>query len=467
VQEESTEFLKMVKVLLINPPFEQPITSKRRCLVPLGLAYIAAYLRSHGVEVKIFDCVMEGYGAGHCEHPEGRIVHGVTYAGIKGVIEDYMPDFVGVSCMMLSAHRYTGVEVCRVAKEVNSNIQTVVGGAHASTFSSELIQNKYVDHVVVGEGEAAMLDIVRGDISGIVQYSTLDIDEIPWPARDLLPIEEYLDIDMPEDIFSPNHRVTQVLTSRGCPFNCVFCSTTNVHGLWRGRDPINVLDEIDHLIDMYRVDEINFLDENLVLQKSRTLQLMEGLIGKGVAWSNPGGILIDGLDEKLLEVMKKAGCYKLTFPVETSNKDILKNVIDKPLKIDRVPRLVKKCHKLGIDVHAFFVCGFPQQSKDDMIRDYRFAKKCGFDSASFHILTPLPGSRLWEEYKDVVDVDTMNYITASIPHPTMSADEIGELVNSFNVKFNKSYKWRHPFKWYKKYVKIARERGLENVYRRV
>jgi len=452
--------------MLIQPPFTQPTESKKRCLVPLGIAYIAGYLREHGIEVKILDCVVEGYD-NETISPDGtKKTFGLSAKEIKKRIYDYDPDFVGVSCLMTAQERNC-LAVCRLAKTANTKCITVVGGCHASVFAEELIKKWEVDNVVIGEGEQAMLDIVQGKDRGIVKKIPIDIRTIPWPARDLLPMEKYLEINMPENIFSPNNRVTQMVSSRGCPFNCVFCATTNFHGNWRGRDPVDVYAEARYLKVKYGIEEINFIDENLVLQKERTKEIMGMLSSLNIAWSNPGGIWIDGLDNDILDLMKRAGCYQLTFPVESFNQDVLEEVINKPLKVERVKGLVEHCHKLGIDVHAFFVVGFPEQTKDMMESDFKIAKATGFDSASFHIITPLPGSRIYEDWKDKINLDNINYIHSTIPHPELSTRELDELVDKFNVDFNKSYKWRHPYKFIKKYIILPRKKNFNNPFRRV
>lgn len=159
-----------------------------------------------------------------------------------------------------------------------------------------------------------------------------------------------------------------------------------------------------------------------------------------------------GLDDELLHLMKESGCYQLSLAIESSTPRILEEVIDKPTRLEMVAPVVKTCKKLGIDLHAFFVCGFPEQTREEMINDYEFAKRLEFTSASFNIISPLPGSRIYEKYKDILSFDKVDLRKASIPHPEMSTDEMEKLVRGFNRKFNSSLIYRNPRMFIKKYV---------------
>jgi len=448
---------EMKKVLLIFPPFTQPDTAKKRCLVPMGIAYIAGYLRKHGVDVEVYDSVVEGYETER--YHKGMMTFGSNDDTIKNVIKKSNPDIVGVSCLM-TQQKHNALRVLNIAKSVNSHIKTVMGGCHPSVLPNESLSYDSVDSVAIGEGEASMLSIVNGK-SGVVRSSPLDVDTIPFPARDLFSMEKYFKINMPENPFSPNKRVTQLVTSRGCPFRCYFCSTVRFHGSWRGRKAQSVIDESKHLVNSYGVDELNILDENFVVKRSRVIEILKGIKHLDVSVSNPGGVWIQGLDNELLEYMKDAGFYQLVFPIESSNPKILKDVIHKPLEIEIVEPLVKHCRKIGIDTHGFFICGFPQQTREDMQNDFEYAKKIGLDSASFNLLSPFPGSDLYYDYRDKIDTDDANYIKATIPHPTIPKEELEDMVNSFNVNFNKSLKWRRPIKYISKYYGTALRKHLD------
>lgn len=440
----------MSRVMLIFPPFTQPTVALKRCMVPMGIAYIAGYLRQYGHDVKILDAVVEGYNNDVIDGANRTF--GLSLDEIRFRIQAYKPEFVVVSCLM--TQQFTNaLNVCRIAKDCGAH--TIIGGCHPSVFAQEVLAHSEIDTVVVGEGEQAVLDVVNDKLCGIVQREHLNIDTIPFPARDLLNMEAYIQINMPENIYSPYDRVTQIVTSRGCPFKCVFCATTRFHGKWRGRSAESVIEEARHLRDTYGIQELNIIDENFIMDRERTVKILNGFIELGMVWSNPGGILIAGLDNDLLDLMKKAGCYQLTFPVESSNNETLHHVIGKPLNLDIVKPLVTHCKKIGIDTHAFFVCGFPHETLDDMKDNYRFAYDVGFDSASFNIVCPMPGSALYNDYKDIVDIRRIHYSRATIPNAHATGDEIEALVRDMNIRFNRSLLWRNPVKFIRKYVKTA------------
>ena len=203
------------------------------------------------------------------------------------------------------------------------------------------------------------------------------------------------------------------------------------------------------------MEELDIIDSNLVVDKRWVKELLVGLKEIAICWANPGGMWIGGLDDELLHLMKESGCYQLSLAIESSTPRILKDVINKPTNLDSVEPIVKTCKKIGIDLHAFFVCGFPEQSRDEIMNDYRFAKKMGFTSASFNIICPLPGSKIYKKYKDILTFDKVDLRKGSIPHPEISSEEMEKLIDGFNKKFNSSLAFRNPRAFVKKYVATA------------
>ena len=448
-----------MKVLLIMPPFTQSKEAMKRCITPLGLAYIAAVLENNGIVTNILDCMVEGY-YNDVVNDSKIITYGLTDSEIKERIKEFSPDFVGVSCLM-SAQAHNAHRMCELAKEVNPSIQTVMGGCHPTALLEMTLKDSNVNHIVIGEGEQSMLDIVLGNKEGIVKSEPLDINTLPMPARHLLPMEKYIKINMPTSTFSPHNRVTQIETSRGCPFKCVFCAATNFWGDFRARSAEKVLEEVRFLKNRYRVEELDIIDSNLTIDRKRLVKILEGMKEIGITWANPGGIWVGGLDIELLDLMKESGCYQLSFAIESSNKEILSKVIKKPTKLDKVKPLVEHCHKIGIDLHAFFVSGFPEETVEDMKNNYKFAKEMGFTSASFNIVNPIPGSELYEKYKQSTDSSQMEFRYASIEHPEIGKEELETLIAGFNKRFNSSLIYRNPKMFFKKYIKtVIRKRSF-------
>ena len=448
----------MVKVLLINPPQTQPRQSAKRCIVPMGLAYIAAYLEKRGHEVKITDCIVEGYDT-ELYHEDGQMTFGLQENDIKQIVSDFKPTFVGVSAMM-SSEAHNTFNVCKWVKEVNQNIQTVLGGAHASVMKEKLFEDKNINHIVVGEGEESMLRIVEGQASGVVSYPLIDIDALPFPARHLLNMEKYISIDMPTSVFGKKNRTTQLEFSRGCPFFCVFCSSCRLWGRrWRPRKVENVIAELKELKEKYNIQEIDFTDSNMVINKKMMIELCKAMVPLKLSWANPGGMWADGLDEEVLYWMKQSGCYQVTFAVESADENILKNVIHKPIHIETVKAKVKYCHKIGIDTHAFFVMGFPEESVASMKATYKWALDTNFTSATFNLIQILPGSELWDKYKDkVTDFKKVNLRYAAFDHPEIGKKELEKMIDKFNTDFNSSAWYRNPRMFVMKYLRVAIKR---------
>ena len=415
----------------------------------MGLASIAAVLENNGFQVKILDCMAEGYDIEELVD-ERRRRFGLSEGEIRRRIEEYEPDVVGVSCLM-SMNSHNAHRMCQIAKEVNPKIETVMGGSHVGAMPEETLHDPNVDRVVIGEGEISMLEIVSvRPKDKIVSSPPMNLENLPRPARHLLPMEKYFEINMPASTYAPSDRVIQIETSRGCSFGCCFCTVKNLWGKWRGRPPAHVLDEVRFLIDEYRVEELDIIDSNFTFNREHMMKILKGLVGMGVKWATPGGTWVGGLDEEVLDLMRRSGCYQLSFAVENANPHILHKVIHKPIKLERVKPLVKYCHKIGIDTHAFFVTGFPEESLEDMKRNYEFAKECGFSSASFHIITPFPGTDIYKKYP-IADYTVIEMKSVNIHHPELSDAELEELVDGFNKRFNRSLLWRNPRRFLRKY----------------
>ncbi len=452
---------KINKILLMTPRYTLYKNDIRRAVTPMGLASIAAFLEKEGYEVKIIDVAIEGY---HNLKEHGEFVtYGLSDEEIKKNIKEFNPDVVGVSCIFSTQYE-NAKAILKLTKELNKNIITLIGGSHPTYDIENVIQLDYVDYIIMGEGEIPTLKLLNAlnvdeDISKIgglayrinsqnfindaLEYVG-DVNTLPVPARHLLNMEKYFEINIPQNPYPEGKRVIQIITSRGCPARCVFCTTTNFWGnRYRGRTSENVLREIKELKEKYNIDEIQFTDDNLTLNKERAIKIVKGLQEMNIKWCVPQGIAVWALDEELLEEMKKSGCYQLTFAIESGNQYVLSNLIKKPLDLNRVKPLVLKAKQLGIKVHAFNICGIPGETIEQMYETYNFVKDCGFDTASFFLATPLVGSELLKICREEgylrkgITTNDQLYKIGNINTPEFKAEEVQKLVAKFNYDYNK------------------------------
>jgi len=245
------------KVMLIMPPFTQTCQAMKRCIFPLGIGYLSAVLEREGFDVMPLDCIVEGYDT--TTYNGNELTFGLKDDDIKKKIQYFMPDYVGVS-VLISRQADNAHRICKIAKEINPNIETIMGGCHPSVLAREVLNDPNVDHVVVGDGENALLRIIKGVDGGLVSGGDVDVQEIPWPARHLFPMEKYFKINMPTSVYSPHNRVTQIELTRSCPFNCCFCATTQFRGRYQKRKIDDCLNEISFLKEKFRVEELDIID---------------------------------------------------------------------------------------------------------------------------------------------------------------------------------------------------------------
>lgn len=434
----------------------------RRCVSSMGLAYLAAFLERKGYTVKIIDVAAEGYY--NVEETGDFVSYGLSYEEIGREITRFKPHVVGVS-WIFSTQSENVKRLLRFVKGIEKDIITCTGGSHPTFAVEEVLNCVFIDYIVMGEGELPTLQLFEGlnnggDISKIggiaykrgeekfinrqLQYVD-DIDDLPFPARHLLNMKRYFEINVPQNPYSSGNRVTQIITSRGCPARCVFCTTTNFWGnRYRGRDPQEVINEIIELKDKYDIDEIQFTDDNITFNKERAIKIVDGIKDLGLRWCVPQGIAVWALDEELLEKMKESGCYQLTFAIESGNQEVLNKIIKKPLNLKRVKPLVKKAQDIGIKVHAFAICGLPGETIKQMFETYFFVLQCNFDSASFFVATPLIGSELLKVCKEKGYLrenfsDTgLLFKIGNIVTPQFDTDRVERLVRYFNMSYNRN-----------------------------
>jgi len=475
--ETSTRALE--KVLLVFPPTRVRSEQIVACMPPLGALYLAAVFRQR-YEVEILDATAEGF-ANTVNLGGGFRQVGLTEVQIRDRIASSGPDFVGVTCLFSSSYPAARM-VCRAAKAVDPGIHTCVGGTHPTFLARQCLEEEpLIDSIVLGEGEMsglALLDALNGrgaleDIDGLawrdgdairIQPKTTfieNLDSLPRPARDLVDFGLYAKASRAHGVYSKERVTTTIQTSRGCPARCTFCSSMKYWGnKYRGRSAESVLDEIEEVVQRYGIREIQFEDDNLTMDKRRARKIFEGIIDRklDIAWSTPNGIAMWTLDEELLALMKRAGCYEVSLAFESGNQDVLRNVIKKPLNLKRAEEVVRAVQKIGLDHNAFFVMGFPSETKRQMQDSYELAKRLKLQSAWFFVANPLPGTELYEEclekglLADDYDPTNIAYTRSNFRSDNWTSEEVERLVQSSLLKVQLLSHLRQPIHHLRRYL---------------
>lgn len=461
-----------MNILLIQPPYHLYDDDQRQAMPPLGLAYIAAALEQAGHQVRILDCVVEGFNQ-LTPMSDNRRRHGLSDAQIFQAIAEYQPRLVGVSCLF-TAQASAAHNVCRLVKQVDPRIITIMGGAHPSAVPENVLNDKHVDFAAIGEGEQIVQRLADAlaagqkmpdDPSGLAwrEGETVQVrrpkefihnlDAMPLPARHLLPMRDYFKYRAPHGSAIRRHPVTNIITSRGCPARCSFCS---IHTVWGRRFRWNsserVLAEIEHLVEHYGVRELQFEDDNLTLHKPRTIEICRGIIDRkiDITWTTPNGVALWALNENILELMRRAGCHHVALAVESGSPRVLKEIINKPLDLKRVPPLIKACRKIGMGVSVFFVVGFPGETRAEIQQTFDYAMSLGVDQVNFFTATPYPGTAL---FRNCIDQNLLthplDYTQLRVGRPIIStehwtASELQEMVHAAQARFYKRTLLRRP-----------------------
>jgi anaerobic magnesium-protoporphyrin IX monomethyl ester cyclase len=409
-----------MKVLLINPPqLFYPGSDPPAGNLPLGLMYIAAVLEKAGYEAEILDAFMTDTSF---LKVGDTLEVGMPYGKIREEIRRRKPDIVGIAAPFTCQAEHA-IRVGNIAKGIDPGILTVVGGPHVTAVPVEFLEEaKNIDVVVVGEGEYAMVDIAKvfegakkiSDVQGIayredglIKQNALrpfieDLDELPYPAYHLVDMEQYLN---PKKIEyrSFKDRAISMITSRGCPFNCSFCSVhLHMGKMFRAQSVDYVINHIEYVIKKFGVKTIFFEDDNLTFDMKRFEAICDKIIEKGIKfnWETPNGIRADYLTLNLLKKMKRSGCQSVFFGIESGDQCVLDNVIGKSLNLKKVVKVAKMCKDIGLKTAAFYIIGFPGEKKENMMKTVELALrlKRDFDVGMLlHVATPSLGTRLYEE----------------------------------------------------------------------
>lgn len=385
-----------MKIALINPNYKGSLESKR-AYIPLGLAYIAAVLReSKRHEIKVIDASALNF----------------SDEKVESELKNFKADIVAVGAVtdLLEG----ALNVCKIAKKLG--ITTVVGGVHATILPEETLSFEDVNIVISGEGEYTMLELadcienedllenVKGILFKKVKNSKIKIiktkprkpienlDELPFPARDLFPWKLY-------SSYSSIVRKTptmHMMTSRGCPFQCTFCASPSLWKGCRARSPKNIANEIEYLTKRFGIKEIYLFDDTFNLNLKRAEEICDEIIKRKIKISLRVQARVLPMTEKLLKKMKKAGCWCIYYGVESGNQEVLED-IKKVITLDQVRKTFKMTSNVGIKTFGFFMIGLPKDTRKTIKDTLNFALEINPDFVNFSILIVYPGTEIYEQ----------------------------------------------------------------------
>ena len=405
---------------MIFPPYPIPKVYPKRVQFPLGIIYLAGELLREGYEVKLMDAPIEGWEKS-MEAGNDQVQYGLCLEDIMTKVRQEKPDAIGISCMF-GVQLKNSRDLAEMIKGEFPQIPIVMGGALVSECATQILDNhKTIDYIIIGEGEetfALLLRYLKEDkdnlienIDGIAYRNKLgksivnkktkyiaNLDDLAVPARSLLPVRKYFELNRSHGTVSRMAKAATIITSRGCPGRCTFCS---IHSVWgyniRFRSPENVIDEIVDLQKEFGITEFQIEDDNFTFDVNRAERICDLIVERKIKakFSTPNGIAVWSLNKELLRKMKKAGFYKLTLAIESGSEHTLKQIIRKPLDLDKIKEIVKESLKQGFIVDTFFVIGFPGETPEDLRKTFALSRGLNAHSVKYFIATPYPGTELY------------------------------------------------------------------------
>ncbi|MHC4183568.1 MAG: B12-binding domain-containing radical SAM protein [Planctomycetota bacterium] len=351
----------------------------------LGLGYIGAYLKAHlkGIDIDFYQGCFD----------DDKII-------IKGCQGS---DIAAFSCTT-PTFPHT-LKIIRALKQINPSIHTVVGGYHPSAIPNDcLIEG--IDQVVIGEGEVAMLDIVKGNREKIAHGCVLEFDELPWPDRALIQNERNIQVAYNDN----KKRITSFQSHRACPFMCKYCADGFIKVLYgnvkkapvRHRPVEDLLDEMQEVTKTYRLDLLKFSDPTWNINVDWVRKFCTEKIRRGFTTPFYPNIHAGVCTEEMFNLMAEAGCYEIAVGVESGSPKILKQ-IGKGTSVNTIKRCVAWAKKAGILVRGYFIIGMPDETDEDLRLTEQLADELELDEYGFSLLCPYPGTQMYahDKYKIV------------------------------------------------------------------
>lgn len=445
-----------MRVLLINPSAENELLScnpefinqERGYNPPLSILYLAGYLEKFSnFDIRVIDCQVEE----------------INYPKLSKLIEENKPDVIGMTAMTFTL--LDVLKVIKIAKRINSQIKIVLGGPHPHIYPKETINLPGVDYLILGEGEIAFFELLNhldkkssyppSHIKGLVfktngeivqtgfREPIMNLDELPFPARHLTPYHKY------SSLLAKKNPVTTMITSRGCPYRCIFCDRPNLGKVFRARSAKNVVDEMEECKKM-GINEILVYDDTFTVNRQRVLNICSEIQKRKLEINWDIRARVDNVDQDILKALKKAGCKRIHYGIEGGTQKIL-DILHKGITLKQVEEVFKLTKKIGIQTLGYFMIGNPTETKEDILETINFAKKINPNFVQITITTPFPATDLYKLAleKGVLSDDYMQKFaenpTAEFKIKYWEENLNGKELNQLISYAYKSFYWRPSY----------------------
>jgi len=386
---------------------------------------------------------------------------------LRRLLAELQPTLVGFSMSYDISYPHVA-SLSGVVKQFDPTILTLMGGPAVTTAWGEILENQpNLDALCYSEGEKALLDLVES-----TDWLT-QLRQQPWVTRDSLAAHQAPQAVVPEHLndvikldyeLVENHRYSMkeafspfvtyrndgetrqffIVTSRGCPFKCVFCAEPSFHGkTMRYADVDVIIDHVRHLVEHYRMNVLTIYDDQLLLDRKRAKELFRRLAEFKIRIEMPNGITLSFIDDELAALMKSAGVDTVFLAIESGSDYVLKKIINKPIQLDKAQGVINSLKRNDIFVQSFFIIGFPGELEEHREATRRFISEVGIDWSFFNFATPLRGSELFKislengwidaRYLGIGKVDMSEYI---IRAPGLDPEHITDQIYRMNLEAN-------------------------------
>ena len=415
-------------ILLFNQYFtsEKELPDTIFSTLPLNLLHLGSYLKREGLDCKFYE--LGAFDISQIRAENDRIRCGLSNQEIVRIIDRESPKVIGLGCMY-SRHYIDVIAIAKLIKKTNPLIKIILGGNHATAFCDMVLREPFFDFIVRGEGEITFYELCREILAGGKDFSSInglaykdsngeiiktkprqlvkDLDELPLDYS-FIDVKRYADISRGSP-FLMRYPATGIISSRGCPGECVYCTVKAVWGrTWRAKTAKRTVDEMELLNCKYGIKEFAFLDDSASLDKKRWSNICDEIIKRDldIRWTTPNGIAHWTLNKEILEKMKKAGCYRVTFGIESGNIETRK-FLGKPFPLSQAKEMIQHANRIGMWTICTNILGFPYEKKKSMDDTVNFAKTSGTDFATFFILAPHVTSDVYQYFKKegLIDFD--------------------------------------------------------------